>query len=320
MAAKSFYSTPNAHVIIASRSAEKSQRAIEEIKRDGKSSTSTIEFRELDLGSFKSIQAFTQDLRTSRQKLDVIVNNAGLLSLRDAHKTEDGLEINFGVNYLGPYALTRRLLKNLTKDARVINVASDVNKSKFTAPIATRLELSSSQDFRAAHGINASDKSAARQKFEKAYLSEDQQDGKKKDMDIESYAGSKLGNILFTYELQRRLNNDPRYQEMSTFSYTPGGTSTDIFNDLPAFIRYPLKLFLKSPTVACKPIVNLATSPLDTFIKGGFYDSSTKLLQLDPHLQEKYPPETWKILWDESSRLCRKLGITFDDDLDSFVL
>ena len=112
-----------AHVVMASRNQEKAEQAFEEIK-DAHPDAS-IEIRELDLGSLDSVRQFADSVLADFDRLDLLINNAGVMGIPE-RKTEDGFEMQFGVNHLGHYALTTRLLPLLlsTPGSRVVSVTS----------------------------------------------------------------------------------------------------------------------------------------------------------------------------------------------------
>lgn len=112
-----------AHVIIASRNMEKSAKAVKDIINA--TGNEKIECKHLDLTSFKSIRAFAREFNRSYDRLDILINNAGLVSIRD-EITEDGFDKALQANYLGPFLLTNLLLEKLiqSKPSRIIIVSS----------------------------------------------------------------------------------------------------------------------------------------------------------------------------------------------------
>ena len=112
-----------AHVIMAARNQEKAKQAFDDIKA-GRPEAS-IEIRQLDLGSLDSVQQFSNSISADFDRLDLLINNAGVMGIPE-RKTKDGFEMQFGVNHLGHYALTARLLPLLvnTPGSRVVSVTS----------------------------------------------------------------------------------------------------------------------------------------------------------------------------------------------------
>jgi NAD(P)-dependent dehydrogenase (short-subunit alcohol dehydrogenase family) len=112
-----------ARVILACRSAEKTEPVINEIAKA--TGNSQVEFAALDLGDLASVRKCAQGLIARDKPIHVLINNAGLAGTRGT--TTDGFELAFGVNHLGPYLLTRLLLDHLRRSGpspRVVNVAS----------------------------------------------------------------------------------------------------------------------------------------------------------------------------------------------------
>ncbi|XP_064455501.1 retinol dehydrogenase 11-like [Ornithodoros turicata] len=113
----------NARVILACRNMDKARKAAEEIRQEtGKE----VLPKHLDLCSFKSVRKFADDIVATEERLDVLINNAGMLSPKTHQVTEDGYEVTFQANHLGHFLLTHLLLDMLKKSApsRVVVVGS----------------------------------------------------------------------------------------------------------------------------------------------------------------------------------------------------
>jgi NAD(P)-dependent dehydrogenase (short-subunit alcohol dehydrogenase family) len=156
----------NAQVILAVRSANKGVEAAGEIRRRYPQAQVTV--MPLDLADLKSVRAFAEVFLANHNRLDILINNAGVMAL-PARKTADGFEMQFGTNHLGHFALTGLLLPALktTSGARVVTVSSGVHVS----------------------GDIHFDDLQWEKKYER----------------WGAYAQSKLSNLLFAYELQRRF-------------------------------------------------------------------------------------------------------------------
>jgi NAD(P)-dependent dehydrogenase (short-subunit alcohol dehydrogenase family) len=154
-----------ADVLVTGRNAEKGRVAIEQIKRAVPSAK--VRFAMLDLASFASIRTFAAMLANGRP-LDLLINNAGVMDLPTRRLTEDGFELQFGTNHLSHFALTALLLPLLRKAQapRVVNVSSLAHRGG-------KIDFSNLQ-------------------AERKYNS------------WAAYQQSKLANLLFTFELQRR--------------------------------------------------------------------------------------------------------------------
>ncbi|KAL3219476.1 hypothetical protein MRX96_005770 [Rhipicephalus microplus] len=127
-----------ARVILACRNMDKAKRAAQEIFE---STGQSVVIKELDLASFKSVNDFCDDILKTESRLDVLVNNAGIVTDSKAVRlTEDGYELCYQSNYLSHYLLTMRLLGLLRKSApsRVVNV-SKLAQVAFTRSLAHKL-------------------------------------------------------------------------------------------------------------------------------------------------------------------------------------
>src|ERR1700688_2292420 len=117
-----------AEVILTGRDDQKGQSAIEKISREVLGAR--VSYEPLDLANLASIADFSQRMH-SRQSLDLLINNAGVMALQRRQTTADGFEMQFGTNYLGHFALTARLLPWLRRghQPRVVNLSSLAHRS-----------------------------------------------------------------------------------------------------------------------------------------------------------------------------------------------
>ncbi|KON33898.1 MAG: hypothetical protein AC479_02880 [miscellaneous Crenarchaeota group-6 archaeon AD8-1] len=114
-------------LVLACRNLVEGEKAKEKIEKE--SGNSQIKVIKLDLSSFSSIRDFCKKFDQSYQRLDVLINNAGIFTM-DKGLTQDGLELTMGVNYFGPFLLTNLLLPFLEKseEGRIVNVISGAYK------------------------------------------------------------------------------------------------------------------------------------------------------------------------------------------------
>lgn len=176
-----------AKVYLACRNQEKALNAIERMKTDG--GTGELVYEQLDLASLHSVKAFAEKVIKAESRLDLLVNNAGIMIPPQA-KTEDGFEIQFGVNFVGHFALTGHLfhLLEATKGSRVVTLSS----------IAHRGAAIDFNNFR----------------LEKDY------------QNWREYGQSKLADIIFALEFEKRLRKNGN-QIISLASH-PGFSETDL--------------------------------------------------------------------------------------------
>ncbi|KAM5343935.1 hypothetical protein ACJ41O_012472 [Fusarium nematophilum] len=123
-----------AHIYLAARSAEKGEAAIAQLKGENPS-LSSLSFLQLDLASFESIQSAANKFNASSSRLDLLINNAGIMAAPEG-TTKEGYEIQFGTNHMGPALFTQLLLPTLKKtaaspgsDVRVVFLSSKLESS-----------------------------------------------------------------------------------------------------------------------------------------------------------------------------------------------
>ncbi|OYR54305.1 oxidoreductase [Halorubrum halodurans] len=172
------FARKGATVVMACRSVDRGERAAAEI-RSSVAGDPDLDVRECDLASLDSIREFAERLASDRDAVDVLCNNAGVMAVPRS-ETADGFETQFGVNHLGHFALTGRLFGLLA--------AADGIEGEDAARSAARVVTQSS----GAHEQGEMDFSDLN--WEESY-------GKWR-----AYGRSKLANLLFAYELQRRID------------------------------------------------------------------------------------------------------------------
>lgn len=175
-----------AHVIMACRNPTRAAAAVARARQEARSDK--IEAMPLDLGDLSSVRAFASDYRARFDKIDVLMNNAGVMATPRG-KTRDGFETQLGINHLGHFALTG-LLFDLVDEAsgRVVNVSS----------IAARRGTIQIDDLMS----------------ERSYSP------------FGAYAQSKLANLVFTFELGRRVQ--AAGSSVASIAAHPGGSNTNL--------------------------------------------------------------------------------------------
>lgn len=156
----------NYFVILAGRSEEKINQAIVNIKNE--IPTAKLEARIVDLSDLKSVKVFSRNIVAKHKRLDVLINNAGVM-FPPASKTKDGFELQFGINFIGHFALTAHLFEliNATENSRIVTLSSIAHKN----------------------GIIDFDNLRLEKPYDK----------------FREYGQSKVADLIFTIELQRRL-------------------------------------------------------------------------------------------------------------------
>jgi NAD(P)-dependent dehydrogenase (short-subunit alcohol dehydrogenase family) len=176
-----------AKVYVACRNEERASSAVERMKAHG--GTGELVYAHLDLASLRSVKDFSDSILEKESRLDLLVNNAGIM-IPPPSKTEDGFEIQFGVNFVGHFALNGHLfdLLETTKGSRVVTLSSIAHRG-------------ASIDFDNFH-------------LEKAY------------QNWREYKQSKLADLVFALEFEKRLRANG-YQTMSLAAH-PGYSKTDL--------------------------------------------------------------------------------------------
>ena len=212
-----------AHVVLAVRNTDKGQAAADLILR--RTLGASVDVQSLDLTSLDSIRTAAEQLRSKHDAIDLLINNAGVM-FTPKSTTKDGFELQFGTNHLGHFALTGLLLDRLlpVPGSRVVTVSS----------VGHRF---------ARNGIRFDDP-----QWEQDYSR------------VGAYGQAKLANLMFTYELQRRL------QGTNTIAAAahPGGSRTELTRNLPPLVAAVTKLaepLFQSAEMGALPTLRAATDP-----------------------------------------------------------
>jgi NAD(P)-dependent dehydrogenase (short-subunit alcohol dehydrogenase family) len=245
-----------ATVVMVCRDAGRAEKALREIKH--KSGSDRVELMICDLASQKSIRRFADDFKQQHDRLDVLVNNAGVF-LRQRSLTEDGIESTFAINHLGYFLVTNLLLDLMkkSKPSRIINVAS-------TAHRYARLDVNA--------WVSAREYSA-----------------------FGAYANSKLANVLFTYELARRLEGT----DVTANCLHPGAVASNLFRGLPGFLETLIRLVTISPERGARTSIFLAGSPEVEGITGKYFARRRPAKSSEA----SYDLEAARRLWEVSEEL-----------------
>jgi NAD(P)-dependent dehydrogenase (short-subunit alcohol dehydrogenase family) len=265
-------------VVLAGRNRTKGAKSVAAIVAEVPAAK--ISFEELDLASLESIAAFADRMKASHRALDILVNNAGVMSPPQRKTSADGFELQFGTNHLGHFVLTAHLLPLLraAQKPRVTTVSSGMHR-------IGRINFDDLQ-------------------FEKRYRP------------VAAYGQSKLANLMFAFELQRR--SDARGWHLLSNAAHPGYARTDLIPNGPGtkglsyHLSRLLALFLsQSPAEGALPVLFAATAAEAR--PGGYYgpNGSFELIgtpgiaRSSRRAQDKAVAQR---LWDVSEQLT---GVTF---------
>ena len=206
------------HVILACRNPDKASQAKKQLDAIGTGKVDTVT---LDLNNLAQIAQTADTLISQFEKIDVLVNNAGMMTPQ-LESTADGFEKQIGVNYLGPFLLTMKLLPLIKKaeQGRIIHLASMMH-------LLGKIDV---DQFKA--------------------------DQVKKYNGVRSYANSKLANLLFSNTLAQQLQGS----SVTSNALHPGGVDSEIYRELPKYQYNALKLFLIPTSKPAELIKKMAFS------------------------------------------------------------
>ncbi|UMB68956.1 SDR family NAD(P)-dependent oxidoreductase [Mycobacterium paraterrae] len=220
-----------AHVVLAVRNLDKGKDAELLIKR--RFPSADLALQELDLTSLDSVRAAAEQLRSDHDRIDLLINNAGVMWTPKSN-TKDGFELQFGTNHLGHFAFTGLLLDRLLPVAgsRIVTVSSIGHR------ILADIHF---DDLQWEHSYNR----------------------------VAAYGQAKLANLLFTYELQRRLAS---HGTTIAAAAHPGGSNTELTRNLPPRVQPVLYrlfgLIAQDADMGALPQLRAATDPA---VVGGQY-------------------------------------------------
>jgi retinol dehydrogenase 12 len=251
-----------ATVVIAGRNPQKLEQVSAQIQEE--TGNPHISGLLADLSSVDQVHELALRFQQEFDRLDILVNNAGGFFMR-RHLSVDGYEMTFALNHLSYFTLTVLLLEMVLNSApaRIINVSSDSHRSH-------KLDMNDLQIQRGFSGFKA-------------------------------YGRSKLANLLFTYELARRLKDT----QVTVNAMNPGFTATDIWSYparwLKPVIAPIMRLIARSPEQGADTVLYLAASCDVSAVTGKYFINRKPV----PSDQASYDEPTARELWDVSLQLGR---------------
>jgi NAD(P)-dependent dehydrogenase (short-subunit alcohol dehydrogenase family) len=259
-----------ADVVLGCRSPQRGESALSDIRATVPDAR--VELAELDLASLASVRAFAARFTAGGRKLDLLINNAGVMA-PPRRLTTDNFEMQFGTNHLGHFALTGLLVGSMEgrPDARVVNVSSGAHRSGRIA----------FDDLQGERGYGR----------------------------WRAYGQSKLANLLFTFELERRLR--AAGSGIISVAAHPGWAATNLqAGSVPSYLA-PLMsganmLFAQSAAMGALPTLYAATQP---GLAGGSYIGPDGLFEGRGHPKKvgasiaAQDEETARRLWAVSEEL-----------------
>lgn len=250
-----------ATVIVVGRNPEKTEMVVNEIR--AQSGSDNVKKALADLSSLADVRALAEEFRNKYSRLDVLVNNAGGY-FNTRQLSADGYEMTFALNHLSYFLLTVSLLDMLkaSAPARIVNVASDAHRSG-------RIDFNNLQAEKNFNGFAV-------------------------------YGRSKLANILFTYELAKRLHGT----NVTANALHPGFVATGFGSNNGALIRIGVAIMTRlmgiSPEEGAKTTLHLASSPEVEGVSGKYFDKCKAVSSSTA----SYEVAARERLWEISEQLC----------------
>ena len=248
-----------ATVVMVCRSRKRGDDALADIRR--RSGSNSVELLLADFASLDSVRTLAKEFMQKHDSLDVLVNNAGVAMLRRS-VTVDGFETTFQVDYLSHFLLTNLLLDELKRRApsRIVNVSS-------ASHYGGHMNLDDLQ-MKNRYGV------------------------------MKAYSRAKLAQVLFTYELSRRLEGTG----VTANCLHPGAVATNIWSRPLgpfSFLGKISRLFLISPKAGAETPVYLASSPEVEGVTGRYFEKKRE----KKSSAESYDRNLAEKLWTESARM-----------------
>lgn len=248
-----------AELFLIYRNKSRADETLAEIRN--RTDAENVHFLHADLGSQQQIRRAAAEFLATGKPLHVLINNAGLGNTKRL-VTEDGIEMVFAVNHLAYFLLTMLLLERIKQSApaRIVNVASE------------------------AHRFGT--------------INFDDLGGERRYSTFGTYGQSKLANILFSYELARRLAGTG----VTVNCLHPGGIASGLWTNngpLAQFIMWAGKPFLKTPEQGAQTTIYLAASPEVEGVTGKYYANCNE----KSSNKESYDLNVARRLWDVSEQM-----------------
>jgi NAD(P)-dependent dehydrogenase (short-subunit alcohol dehydrogenase family) len=262
-----------AGVVLAVRNLDKGKDAADRIAASTPGASVTVQ--ELDLSSLESIRTAADELRSRYDAIDLLINNAGVM-WTPKQTTKDSFELQFGTNHLGHFAFTGLLLDRLlpVENSRIVTVSSQGHRIRAAIHF---------DDLQWEHDYDR----------------------------IAAYGQAKLANLLFTYELQRRLHNS----NTVAVAAHPGGSNTELARNVPPAGRLAFSvlapLVTQNAAMGALPTLRAATDP---GVLGGQYFGPQGFLEQrgNPKVvtssDQSYDIDLQRRLWTVSEELT---GVVF---------
>jgi NAD(P)-dependent dehydrogenase (short-subunit alcohol dehydrogenase family) len=244
-----------ARVVMTSRNEAKGEEAVRAVEVLAPGAELELELEQLDLASLESVRAFAERVRERHAEIDLLINNAGVMAT-PRRETADGFELQFGTNHLGHFALTGLLLDTLEgqEDARVVTLSSGAHRG--------------------------------------GRIAFDNLEGRRRYFRWSAYGQSKLANLMFALELDRRLH--AAGSTIKSLAAHPGWSATKLQTTGPpkldTLLMAPVnKFFAQDADMGALPTLYAATGP---GLEGGSYIGPDGIGEMRGHPTRVSPSRT----------------------------
>lgn len=295
--------SPDYHIIIASRNRKQAEEAIQVILRQTKNAQ--VEWMPLDLASLASVRSFVETFAVRKlPPLNAIVCNTGIQVVSGTSYTVDGFESTFGVNCLGHFLLVNLLLRHLVAPARIVFVSSDAHDPDHQMSL-NRMIGKTPPHYSHARALAWPEQypDAKNEKLSKLTIG------------MRRYAASKLCNVFYTYELSRRLevgdfstSEHPITVNAFNPGPTPGTSLTRDYGPVQRFVWNSLVPLFRSlipemndPKTAGEQLARLVLDPGLARTTGKYFEKMNER----PSSKESYDLQKAAELWDDSVNLVK---------------
>lgn len=256
-------------VILTSRSSERANQAAAEIRASVPEAD--VQGMALDLGSLTDVRAFAAQIAEKEQALHVLIANAAALPAKQRQLSADGYEMTFAANHLGHFLLTNQLLPQLetavreTGEARVVVISSRLHRPTSLGP---------KTDFR----------------FDDLDMTHNYRP-------MRAYKNSKLANLWFTYELDRRMKGSGITASALCPNFVPETISSEATGMLRLMYRFVFSLlpFARSLDDATNTYLFVATNPLLKGVGGNFYGEQHEIASSAESYDHTKAAKLWQV-------------------------
>jgi NAD(P)-dependent dehydrogenase (short-subunit alcohol dehydrogenase family) len=245
-----------ASVVMVGRDRGRGEAALADIKEG--SANASVDLMLADLSSQEDIRRLADEFKEAYPRLDVLINNAGVIRSKRV-TTSDGIEMTFAVNHLAHFLLTNLLIELLkaSTPSRIVNVSSGEQRS-------------GTIDF-------------------------DDLQGEKEYKTAKAYSQSKLANVLFTYELARRLEGTG---VSANCLHPGGGVRTNLGSGVSGVFGFTVRALtplMKSPEKGAETSIYLASSPEVKGLSGGYFVKKAEARSSDVSHDERLARRLWEV-------------------------